>query len=73
MRNSVHFEPQSGIVTPRLMKTKAAATYLGSSPWKVRKLVQDGRLSFISDSVTGSWRFDIRDLDRYIEANKRSY
>jgi hypothetical protein len=67
----VHFEPKSGIVTPRLMKTRAAVIYLGSSSWKIRKLVQDGHLPYISNSDTGAWWFDIRDLDHYIEANKQ--
>jgi hypothetical protein len=69
----VHFEPKSGIVTPRLMKTRAAATYLGTSSWKIRRLVQDGQLAYVSDSDTSGWWFDIRDLDHYIESNKRSY
>ncbi len=71
IRISMHFEPNSGIVTPRLIKTKAAAAYLGSSPWKVRKLVQDGHLPYISDSDTSAWWFDIRDLDQYIDSNKQ--
>jgi len=56
-----------------LLRTRAAAAYLGASPWKIRRLVQDGHLPYVSDSERGGWWFDIRDLDKYIEANKRSY
>ena len=65
--------PKSAIVVARLMKTRDAAAYLGASSWKVRKLVQDGHLSYISDSDHGGWWFDIKDLDRYIESNKRNW
>ena len=69
----MHFEPKPGIVTPRLLRTKAAAAYLGASSWKIRRLVADGQLPFVSNGERTGWWFDIRDLDRYIEANKRSY
>jgi hypothetical protein len=60
-------------VKPRLLRTRAAATYLGCSPWRVRKLVQDGVLPFIPASSFGVWFFDIEDLDRYVETQKRHF
>ena len=70
----MHFQPNSGTLPPaRLLRTRAAAAYLGASPWKIRRLVQNGHLPYVSDSERGGWWFDIRDLDKYIEANKRSY
>jgi excisionase family DNA binding protein len=59
-------------VPKRLLKTKEAAYYLGISTWKIRKLVLDGRLPCLADAASGPWRFDIRDLDGYIDANKRT-
>jgi excisionase family DNA binding protein len=56
----------------RLMRTREAAYYLGSSMWKIRRLVQDGLLPYVSDSDGGRWLFDVKDLDAYIDTNKRS-
>ena len=69
----MHFQRNPGTIPPRLMRTRAAAAYLGASPWKIRRLVQDRHLPYVSDSDHSGWWFDIRDLDKYIEANKRSY
>jgi excisionase family DNA binding protein len=57
-------------ITPRALRTKPAADYVGISPWKLRKKAQDGLIPYIDDG--GPWRFDRLDLDRYIEANKHS-
>jgi excisionase family DNA binding protein len=54
----------------RLLRTREAALYLGSSPWKVRRLVQEGVLPRVSDANSGRWLFDLKDLDVYIESNK---
>jgi excisionase family DNA binding protein len=56
----------------RLMRTREAANYLGSSMWKIRRLVQDGLLPYVSDSEGGRWLFDVKDLDAYIDTNKHS-
>lgn len=56
--------------TRRLLRTREAASYLGSSPWKIRRLVQEGFLAYVSDSDSGRWLFDLKDLDAYIDANK---
>ena len=64
---------KSAIVIARLVRTREAAIYLGSSPWKVRKLVQDGLLPYVADAESGRWLFDVRDLDVYVESNKHGY
>lgn len=57
--------------TPRLLRTKEAAAYLSMSPWSLRQLVDRGELPFVScGDNTSAWRFDIRDLDRFIEQHK---
>lgn len=59
-------------LAPRLVRVKQAATYLAISPWKLRNLVQQGKISYIEDGGgTSPWRFDIRDLDEYIERNRQ--
>jgi len=55
----------------RLLRVKEAAHYLSVSSWKLRKLVQDGLLPIVQDSEGGAWRVDVRDLDSFIERNKR--
>lgn len=57
-------------ITPRLLRTKSAAAYLGLSPWSLRKLAQDGKIPFIADTQGSPFRFDRVDLDRYIEHSK---
>ena len=59
-------------LVPRLVKTKKAAEYLAISQWNLRNLVQQSLIAYIEDGGgTGRWRFDIRDLDAYIERNRR--
>jgi len=59
-------------VIPRLVKTKQAAEYLAISEWKLRNLVQQGLIPYIEDGGgTSPWRFDIRDLDEYVERSRR--
>lgn len=55
----------------RLLRTREAAEYLSVSSWKLRKLVQDGLLPIVQDSDGAAWRVDLRDLDAFIERNKR--
>jgi excisionase family DNA binding protein len=58
-------------LSPRLIRIKAAATYLGLSTWSVRNLVQSGKLPVIfGDGTYAPWRFDVWDLDAYIEQQK---
>ena len=54
----------------RLVRVREAAEYLGASPWKVRQLIADRRIPFVQDGDGPFW-VDIRDLDSFIERNKR--
>ena len=56
---------------PRLLRTKDAARYLGISPWKLRKLVQDGLLPFVQEAEGAAWRLDLSDLDCFVVRNKK--
>jgi excisionase family DNA binding protein len=55
-----------------LLRTKEAAPYLGISAGKLRHLVQAGKLPFIEDEDRSPWRFDVRDLDAYIEQHRQT-
>jgi excisionase family DNA binding protein len=55
----------------RLLRTRDAAEYLSLSPWKVRRLIQDGRLPVVQDGEGAPFLLDVRDLDGYIERNKK--
>ena len=64
--------PKQAPLIPGLVKTKQAAEYLGISEWKLRNLVQLGLIPYIEDGGgTSPWRFDIRDLDEYVERSRR--
>jgi excisionase family DNA binding protein len=69
--NPSSVERKSGLLR-RLVRTREAAHYLGSSMWKIRRLVQEGLLPYVSDSDSGRWLFDVKDLDAYIDANKHN-
>jgi excisionase family DNA binding protein len=56
----------------RLLRVREAAEYLSVSAWKLRRLVQDGLLPIVQDRDGGAWRVDVRDLDAFIEQNKRT-
>lgn len=52
----------------KVLKTKEAATYLGVSPWKLRNLVHEGKVAYISDGDnTSALRFRVKHLDEYLE------
>ena len=55
----------------RLVRTRDAAAYLALSEWKIRELVRDGELPYIDDGKAGPWRFDLRDLDAYVEKHRQ--
>lgn len=63
---------RSSTLGRRLLRTREAAEYLSVSPWKLRKLVQDGLLPIVQASEGAAWRVDVRDLDGFIECNKRA-
>jgi excisionase family DNA binding protein len=52
----------------RVFRTKEAAEYIGVSPWKLRKLVHEGRLAYLSDGDnTSALRFRVKHLEEYME------
>lgn len=57
-------------ISPRLLRTKEAALYLGCASSTIRKLVHNGQLPHIPGEDGSLWRFDVRDLDAYIETQK---
>ena len=61
-------------LAPRLVKSEQPAAYLAISPWKLRNLVQQGKIPYIEDGGgTSPWRFDVRDLDEYIERARQRF
>ncbi|MDR3676925.1 MAG: helix-turn-helix domain-containing protein [Acidobacteriota bacterium] len=52
----------------KVLKTKSAAAYLAVSPWKLRNLVHEGKMAYISDGDnTSALRFRVKHLDDYLE------
>ena len=52
----------------KVMRTREAAKYIGVSPWKLRNLVHEGRLAYLSDGDnTSALRFRVKHLDEYLE------
>jgi excisionase family DNA binding protein len=62
----------NAIPTRRLLRTKQAAEYLNLSPWKLRQLIAYGQLPVVQAEEGSPFLLDIRDLDGYIERNKRT-
>ena len=57
-------------VRKRLLTTKEAAQYLGVSTWSIGQLVHGGKLPVVRGCEECNWKFDVHDLDRWIEENK---
>jgi excisionase family DNA binding protein len=57
-------------VGKRIYRTKEAAHYLAVSPKTIRRLAQDGILPILQEKDGAPWRFDVTDLDRYIDQTK---
>jgi len=53
----------------RLLPIRSAAEYLGVSRATVERLVYRGELPIVK--VAGSTRYDVEDLDGYIDSNRR--
>ena len=62
---------QTATLVKRLVTTKEAAKYLGMSGWSIRQLVRSGKLPIVSGCEECNWRFDVHDLDEYVENNKQ--
>jgi hypothetical protein len=63
---------ENTIITPRLLKTRDAARYLGISAWKLRNLVQSGEIACILGDGTSPWLFDWEDLNLWIQRRKQT-
>jgi hypothetical protein len=57
---------------PRLLRLKDAAIYLATSTSSLRRVIQSGLIPVIKGEQTEPWRVDVRDLDRYVEQEKRT-
>jgi hypothetical protein len=55
----------------RLIRTKEAEEYLGLSAWKLGQLAIDGALPYVNAGERAPWRFDLCDLESYIERSKQ--
>lgn len=60
----------SAPVRRRMLKTREAAEYLGISAWTIRDLAKTGKLPYLQNG-DGWLTFDLRDLDAYVDRNKR--
>ena len=58
--------------TRRLLRLKEAAQYVSLSPWKLRKLVQDGQLPVVKYGENTPWLLDMRDIDGWVERHKQT-
>ena len=56
----------------RLLRMKDAAVYVSLSPWKLRKLVQDGQLPIVKYGENAPWLLDVLDLDGWVERHKQT-
>jgi excisionase family DNA binding protein len=60
------------VLSRRLLRSVQAAEYLSVSVWTLRRLIQSGELPVVQHGETGKFLLDIRDLDGFIERNKRT-
>jgi excisionase family DNA binding protein len=55
----------------RLLTLLQASRYMNLSEWKLRSLVHDGRLPIVELNSGEKWWLDRRDLDAFIDRNKK--
>lgn len=60
------------VLNRRLLRSAEAADYLSVSVWTLRRLIQTGELPVVQRGEAGKFLVDIRDLDGFIERNKRT-
>ena len=60
------------VLNRRLLRSAEAADYLSVSVWTLRKLIQSGELPVVQRGDAGKFLLDLRDLDGFIERNKRT-
>ncbi len=71
-RSTAMTQSESTLPRRRLYRLKAAADYLSMSPWKLRRLIQEGHLPVVQDVDGSPFLLDVRDLDAYVERNKHA-
>jgi excisionase family DNA binding protein len=55
----------------RVMKTRDAAKYIGVSEWKLRELVHQHKIAYISDGeATSAFRFRVQALENYLATHE---
>lgn len=67
--NSVRTNGQA--VTPRFLRTREAAKYLGVSPRTLRRLAQEGQIPVVQINEGSPWLFDLTDLTTFALGRKR--
>jgi len=55
----------------RLLRLTPAAEYTSLSTWKLRQLIQTGQIPVVQPEDGSPFLVDVRDLDGWIERNKR--
>jgi len=63
---------RSNLNQRRLLRTSEAAEYLRLSAWQIRQLTANGKLPVIQYEDRGKFFFDQRDLDAFIDRNRRA-
>jgi hypothetical protein len=58
-------------IEPGLLNIKDAAGFLGMGVWKLRRLVWSGQLPYIQLTKGAKLQFDVADLRKWIEAQKK--
>jgi len=56
--------PQNAADSGGLLKTRAAATYLGTSPRRLAELTKAGRIAALRDG--GCLKYAVAELERYV-------
>ncbi len=62
--------PKDSPISPRLLRLKLAAEYLGRSPKSLRAMIQRGELPVIKTEDHAPFLIDLCDLNRWIENHK---
>jgi excisionase family DNA binding protein len=69
MAKVANSSPQSSI--PRVLSTKEAAAYIGTSVWTLRRLVGRGEIPYIQfGEDTSPWKFLVADLDSFLARHR---
>ena len=70
---SAKTQGSSSLVHKRLYTLKEGAAYLGRSEWGMRELIWAGTIPVVKPQAARKIFLDVKDLDRFVEANKSVY